>query len=165
MFLAQTYPKLKLVVQDLPGVEESFNTTVPEELKPRVSFQTHDFFTTQPVAADVYFFKAILHDWPDKYASKILGALVPSMRPGSRIVLCEGIFPPPGSKQWLSLPLPVQRAMSMMDLQMLVLFNAKQRTVEDWKNVIMGADKRLELVNVYKLQGNTFGILEIVFNG
>jgi hypothetical protein len=144
-------------------VEEAFNANVPPELRSRITFQAHDFLTPQPVVADVYFFKAILHDWPDKYASKILGALVPSLRSGSRIIMCEGIFPPPGSKQWRSLPLPVQRFLSVMDLQMFVLFNAKQRTVEDWKKVLREADCRFELEKVYRLHGSPFGILEIVF--
>ncbi|KAK1770138.1 O-methyltransferase-domain-containing protein [Phialemonium atrogriseum] len=163
--LAQTYPKLKFVIQDLPPVEEAFNGNVPEELRPRISFHPHDFFTPQPIAADVYFFKAILHDWPDKYASKILGALVPAMKPGARIILCEGVFPPTDSEEWRSLPLTSQRTLSAMDLQMLVLFNAKQRTVEDWRKLVADADSRLELANVYRLPGSAFGLLEIAFRG
>lgn len=156
---------LKLVVQDQPSVEESFNANVPPELSSRISFHPHDFFATQPVAADVYFFKAILHDWPDKYAAMILAALIPSMRPGARIVLCEGVFPAASGREWHSLPLPAQRTLSAMDLQMLVLFNAKQRTVEDWEKLVKQADSRLELDNIYRLPRSAFGVLQLVFRG
>lgn len=169
--LAQNYPKLKVIVQDLPRVQEAFDNNVPSELRSRISFQAHDFFTPQPVAADVYFFKAILHDWPDEYAARILANLVPAMRPGTRVVLCEGVFPASrgggggGDKGWQSLPLPSQRALSSMDLQMLVLFNSKQRTVDDWRQLVSTADARFELVNVYRRLGTPFGLIEVVFRG
>lgn len=87
------------------------------------------------------------------------------MQPGTRIILCEGVFPPTDSEEWRSLPLTSQRTLSAMDLQMLVLFNAKQRTVEDWGKLVADADSRLELANVYRLPGSAFGLLEIAFRG
>ena len=70
---------------------------IPEELKSRVELTTHDFFTPQPVRAEVYFFRWIFHNWSDTYAIKILQALVPAMKPGARVLIADGVLPVPGS--------------------------------------------------------------------
>jgi ubiquinone/menaquinone biosynthesis C-methylase UbiE len=94
--LARKYPKLTYIVQDLPNVVAS--AKVPYGLEEQVSFMAHDFFADQPVKeADVYFFKWIFHDWPDKYCIKILKALIPALKKGARIVVNEFIVPPPGA--------------------------------------------------------------------
>lgn len=82
------------MVQDRPEVAEAFATAVPDELKSRVTFQGHDFFTPQVLNADVFFIKMNLHDWPDKYASQILRNLLPQLKTGGRILLCEVVSPP-----------------------------------------------------------------------
>jgi len=155
-----------LVVQDRPKVEKSFQDNVPSDLATRVTFQAHDFFKEQPLAADVYFMKSILHDWPDKHSIKILRALLPAMKPGARVILCEGIAPPiDGGEDWEKLPLMAKRMLAAADLQMLVGFNAKQRSIDDWKELLKMADERFELANTFFLPGSASGILEIVFRG
>lgn len=52
-----------------------------------------DFFTQQPVTADVYYFRSIFHNWADKYCIRILQNLVPALKPGARIVIHERILP------------------------------------------------------------------------
>ena len=64
MAIAQKYPEVKCVIQDIPSVVAEAHKSVPPELKDRVSFMTHDFFTEQPVkGAEVYLMRWILHDW------------------------------------------------------------------------------------------------------
>lgn len=162
MQLAKSFPNLRFIVQDLPQVEQAFQANIPSSLTSRVTFQAHDFFTTQNVVADVYFMKAILHDWPDKYAVKILQGLVAAMKPGSRIILCEAVAP--SGKEAHLIPLPVQRLISAVDLQMLVAFNSKERTLDNWKSLVAKTDNRLELTNVFS-PGNGWSLLEIVFHG
>lgn len=88
--LAGATSQLKFVVQDLPGTVEEGEKLLPAELKDRITFMAHDFLTPQPIRdADVYFFRFILHNWSDKYASQILGNLVPAMKKGSRVVIYE----------------------------------------------------------------------------
>ena len=162
--LSQNYPNLKLIVQDLPTVEQAFRAYVPTELTSRIAFHAHDFFNPQPVVADVYFMKAVLHDWPDKYAIKVLRALLPALRHGARVILCENCLPPKyNEKGDKVMPLPVERMMTSLDLQMLVALNSKERTVHEWKNLLMQADKRFELVNVATFPGTAWGLLEVVF--
>ena len=94
--LTAAFPNLTCIVQDLPGVV-SGAPRPPPDLVDRVSFQAHDFFSRQPVhGAAVYFFRYVFHDWPDKYCVRILRALAPAMREGSRIVINEFCVPEPG---------------------------------------------------------------------
>jgi hypothetical protein len=92
-----THPEAKsatFIVQDLPDIVAAGQSILPEQLQGRVSFQAHDFFTEQPVqGADVYLLSSVLHDWPDKYAARILKALVPACRTGARIVINERLVP------------------------------------------------------------------------
>jgi hypothetical protein len=89
--IAAKFPELKFIVQDLEGQGKVL--VVPEDLHGRVTFQAHDFFTDQPVSADAYILRFILHDWPDNQASEILRRLIPALKPGKRIILIETIMP------------------------------------------------------------------------
>lgn len=96
--LARTHSHLTYVVQDLPNVVAA--AKIPDDLaeEQRLSFMAHDFFTEQPVKnAHVYFFKWILHDWPDKYCIRILRALIPALQKGARVVVNEFVVPSPGT--------------------------------------------------------------------
>ena len=94
--LADQFPNIEsITVQDLPAVTAV--STVPERLRGRLRFESHDFFTEQTArGAAVYFLRWVLHDWSDAYALRIIKALVPAMRPGSRVVVNEFCLPEPG---------------------------------------------------------------------
>lgn len=95
--LARKFPSLRLIVQDRPEVVEQGVGRLPQELRHRVAFMAHDFFSEQIVKnADVYFMRFILHDWSDKYAIKILKCLVPALKKGSRVLAQEHVLPAPG---------------------------------------------------------------------
>jgi hypothetical protein len=55
--------------------------------------RSSDFFTPQPVAADVYYFRSIFHNWADKYCVEILRSLVPALKKGARIIIHERVLP------------------------------------------------------------------------
>lgn len=158
--LARHNPKLKCIVQDLPERAEGFAALVPADLKSRVTFQPHDFFTPQPVhGADVYFFRYILHDWADTHALRILRALLPALKPGARIIVVETVIQPHGKT-----PLYMERIVTALDLQMLVAVNAKERTYDDWRRLFAEADPRFELRKVHQPLGCATGLIEVVFN-
>ena len=53
----------------------------------------HDFFTAQPRhSADVFILRAILHDWSDAYALKILKHLRIAAKPETRLVILEQLI-------------------------------------------------------------------------
>lgn len=78
--LALHYSSIKFIIQDRAEVVTSSEDSLPSDLNSRISFQTCDFMTLQPIkAADVYFLRHILHDWPDLVSVKILQHIVPAM--------------------------------------------------------------------------------------
>jgi hypothetical protein len=92
--IVRRFPNVKCIIQDLPGTIAA----APQlpEFEDRVSFMAHDFFEEQPVkGAEVYLLRWVLHDWSDKYAIKILQALVPALRKSSRVIIMEAILPDP----------------------------------------------------------------------
>ena len=93
--IARRLLEIKCVVQDLPEVISG--ASAPDDLNGRVTFMAHDFFTEQPVkGADVYHLRWILHDWPDKYATRILQNLIPALKKGAKILVSEMCLPSHG---------------------------------------------------------------------
>ncbi|KAK8155036.1 O-methyltransferase-domain-containing protein [Phyllosticta citrichinensis] len=157
--IAKKNPDLTFVIQDLESVIEEANTTVvsslPSDLANRVSFQAYDFLEEdQPVKdADVYFFSMILHNWPDKYAAKILKKTVDAMKPGARIFILDSMVPEPGR-----IPLGQEKVLRCLDLAMKNLQNARERDAQDWEALFAQADPRLKLDKVYNLPGSVLSL-------
>lgn len=69
-----------------------------EELRQRVKFMEHDMFTEQPVKdADVYFWRCVLHNWPDDMVVEALRAVAPAMKSGARILIYDHGLADPGT--------------------------------------------------------------------
>ncbi|KAK7515490.1 hypothetical protein IWZ03DRAFT_298206, partial [Phyllosticta citriasiana] len=112
----------------------------PPELKSRVSYQAQEIFTEQKFkGADVYFFSKTFHDWSDEYCIQIRRNLVPAMNEGSRVVINEwGVFLSP-----LSLMEKLTDAtLRFTGFTMLCAHNGKERTKEEWKQLLKAADER-----------------------
>jgi hypothetical protein len=87
-------------------------------------------------SGDVYVLGAILHDWDDEHAARILRAIRTSAPPGARLVIRDAVIPPgndPHGNKWL-------------DLLMLVLLRGRERTEEQWKSLL--ADSDFEVVSI-----------------
>ena len=95
--IAQRYENLNFLVQDQETIISGSSSKVPTELTSRVKFMAHDFFTEQPVQADLYYFRWIFHNWSDKYCVKLLTALIPGLRPGARILVHDVCLPEVGT--------------------------------------------------------------------
>jgi len=81
------------VVQDL----HTEGNEIPEHLKERITFQDHDMLTPQPVKdADVYFWRAVLHNHPDTVVLKSLQSLIPALKPGAEIIIQDFGLTEPG---------------------------------------------------------------------
>ncbi|KAL1797677.1 hypothetical protein ACET3X_004283 [Alternaria dauci] len=161
--LATKFPNLKIVVQDLPEVAPVFEKEFPPELKSRVSFRTHNLFDPQPVQADIYVLKWILHGWPDVESVKILQALRPALRPGDRVLFIDYVGKQePSDKE---LPRRIQGFGTATDLRMMAIFNAKERPVEAWKEIFKQADERYEVVRVEADPLSFMCVLEAVWQG
>jgi ubiquinone/menaquinone biosynthesis C-methylase UbiE len=95
-------PTVQCVVQDRAEVISQAEQALPVNLQGCIRFQTHDFFQSQPVhGADVYLLRHVLHDWSNKYARKILQALIPALKPGAKVVLNDRVIPGYGEAHYL----------------------------------------------------------------
>ncbi|RDW94052.1 uncharacterized protein DSM5745_01374 [Aspergillus mulundensis] len=156
--LAHQFPNLQFVVQDMPEVIAGAAEALPEDLQGRVKFQAHDFFTEQKVHADVYLLRNILHNWSDTYSIRILRALIPALRPGSRIVLHDYILPQPGTMSRMK-----EMAVRDMDLIMLTLCNSRERQEADRIELFKKADSRFSNIKMWTPHGAALSIIEVVW--
>lgn len=164
MVLARNYPDLTITVQDLPEVKPKFEANLPAELKSRVSFMAHNFFEPQPIQADIYLIKLILHDWPDREAVQILQGLVPAMKPGARVVFMDHVGKQ-GEPDGPPLPRSIQQMGTATDLRMMALFAAKERPVKAWKHIFRAADERFDIVRVEANPLTFMVVIEAVWRG
>jgi 6-hydroxytryprostatin B O-methyltransferase len=125
-------------VQDLEGAITSGAASLPASLQERITFEVHDMFTPQT-------HRHILHDWPDDWAVKILKNLVPALKPSSRIIISDSVIPPPDQLHGLH-----ERFVRYLDLQMMVLHNARERTEGDFAELLRRADERLRIKKVWR---------------
>lgn len=165
--IARAFPNPKFVVQDLPEIVSGAQNQIGVEktIASRVSFLPHDFFTAQPVKhAEVYFLRMILHNYSDKYAVKILHQLMPAMRKGpggSKLLIADQIMHPMrGSSSWDSsgtvsadIAASDENWMRFLDLQMLIMLNAKEREMVDWEALFRRASEGRE-EGVLKVTGH-----------
>ncbi|KAH5554022.1 hypothetical protein HBI26_235210 [Parastagonospora nodorum] len=144
--LARKFPNLKIVVEDLPEVATVFEKEFPHDLRDRVSFKTHNMFDPQPVSADIYMLKWVLHDWPDVESVAVLRALIPALKPGARILFIDYVGKRSPSE--IVLPRSIEAHGTATDLRMMTMFNAAERPAEAFKEIFEKADERFEVKRV-----------------
>ena len=157
--LAKEFPRLEFVVQDLPEtLINAKNASDPsnEITTSQIRFMSHDFFQPEPITdADVYLLRMIIHDWPDTDAVKILRNLKHALKkPGARIIIMDTVLPQPGT-----IPILQERQLRVRDLTMMQVFNAKERELQDWKQLLQKAG--LQLLHVEQPSGSNMGILHV----
>ncbi|KDQ09293.1 hypothetical protein BOTBODRAFT_164961 [Botryobasidium botryosum FD-172 SS1] len=167
--LLEHIPHLNLVIQDLPPLIEEgrkfWAEKNPKALKSgQVKLQVHDFFEAQPVVgADVYHLRAILHDWADPLAIKILRNIRHAATSTSKLVIRDQLIayacdaPPsaiPGA-QIDPAPTPLlpnwglaSSTNYIFDIHMLTCCNGKERTLDDW--ISLFDQSGWKLVRVYR---------------
>ncbi|KAK5991844.1 O-methyltransferase VdtC [Cladobotryum mycophilum] len=133
--LAPLMPEAKFIVQDNnTGSLEMGRQAVENDsdLKSRISFTEYDFFTPQPVQADVYIYRHIMHDWNDEDSTKILSSLLPALKPGARVLISEGTLPPPPATRLNTL---ASKMIRIEDSFMLGAHDARERSVADFESL------------------------------
>ena len=88
-----------------------------------------DFFTAVPPGADVYVLSRILHDWDDPDAQRILTTCRNAMTTTSRLLVVEAILPERARDR----PAAIR-----MDLHMLLLLGARERTESEFRRLLAG---------------------------
>ncbi|KAF2172650.1 hypothetical protein M409DRAFT_16612 [Zasmidium cellare ATCC 36951] len=162
MALAEKYPSLRFEVQDLPETVVVGAEKCPEDLKKRVAFRAHDFMTPQPshsVPNDesiAYFARFILHDWSDKYATKIVQQLAYNLRPQDRIILNEVVVPEQGKEDR-----EIERRMHDRDLLMLMNLNGRERTKSAFEGIFASVEPKLKLQRIHRPEQGELSLIEV----
>ncbi|KAK7700141.1 hypothetical protein SLS64_011160 [Diaporthe eres] len=156
--LLKRHPHFKghVVVQDLEEVVK-FAPALDG-----MKFQGHDFFTPQPVqgeshlnewtpkrssltiscevqGARFYYLRTILHNWDDDRSVEILRNLVPALGPDSQILIDEMAVPNTEAHIWPS----------VQDLLMMMAFGARERTLDDWTELLGRAGLKIVDIKTY----------------
>jgi len=103
-------------------------------LEERCECVVGDFFEAIPPGADAYLLSRVIHDWDDAEAQRILTTCRKAMPIGARLLLVEAILPERAQEG----PEAVR-----MDVHMLMLFSARERTNVQYGRLL--ADAGLEL--------------------
>ncbi|KAG7434023.1 O-methyltransferase [Fusarium oxysporum f. sp. raphani] len=122
-------PKGVLVLQDLPEIIER------ADVDEKITAMAHDFFKPQPVKGSrAYFMHAVVHDWPDAQAIQSLQSTKDAMTKGySKLFVYDIVLPPTGASI----------SQTTMDVQMLSLLSASERTKNQWEELLTGAGLKI----------------------
>ncbi|KAI9568006.1 O-methyltransferase-domain-containing protein [Boletus coccyginus] len=166
--LAQRYKHIQVTIHDLPEAlvqartvwEKDYPEAVQEN---RIEFSALDFFTQIPVVGkDIYYLRSVIHNWSDQRAALILRNLRQALGPNSRILIhdyvlrglsrqqaeTESAFPGTAVAPEPLLPnFGVGNIrMYQQDVSMLVIQNAKERTLQNVLELSTPAGLKLEKV-------------------
>ena len=103
--------------------------------------------------------KQVLHDWSDKYAIKILAPLLPHLKSGSRLLLCDSILPSADAP----LPSTMRRLLACSDFQVMCGLGGLERTLEQWKTLLQQVDPGLRVTYVSNVPGSIHNFIEVKF--
>lgn len=139
------HPHLRGIVFDQPSVvAEAEALLASAGLTDRTEAVGGSFFDSVP-AADVYLLKAILHDWNDEDSIRILRTIRAAVRSDARLLIIELVLGGPNED------LPGK----LMDLHMLVMPGGRERTRDEWRELLAAGGWQLEgtrpLVNAWQL--------------
>ena len=117
---------LEAVLFDRPAAIEPARAFLGE----RASFVVGDFFETVPAGADAYLLSRVLHDWDDADALRILRVCREAMSAEARLLVVDAILPERAVDQ----PFAIR-----MDLHMLLLLGARERTEAEFRDLLARA--------------------------
>lgn len=124
------------VLYDLPSVVAGAPPLLESMgVASRVQVEPGNFFDRVP-AGDCYVAKAIIHDWQDDDARRILANIRASMAPNARVLLYEAVVGPPNKASFGKL----------LDLEMLVTAGGRERTADEFRALLASAGLRLERI-------------------
>jgi hypothetical protein len=108
----------------LPEAQATFDGA---GLSARAQCVAGDFFIDVPSDADMYVLSRVLHDWDDADAVRILRTCRKRMPPNSRLLIVEAVLPERAADN---------PAVILMDLHMLLLLGARERTLQEYAELL-----------------------------
>ncbi|KAF7377776.1 4-O-methyltransferase 1 [Mycena sanguinolenta] len=153
----ETRQSLSPPTKEITEGEKFWAESAPELIESgRVKLQVHNFFEPQPVKdAAMYFMRVVIHDWPDVTAKEIMANTRKAGGKESKLVLFDLVMPyaceTPGAPPVPSPLLPnlgIAGAgfVTNLDIEMMTVFNGKERTVDQFRALGEATGWKLEEV-------------------
>ncbi|TRM63597.1 O-methyltransferase-domain-containing protein [Schizophyllum amplum] len=169
--LAKNCPDLKVVLQDLPGVIEDAKKWWDENAQDavrtgQVTLEAHSFFDPQPSRnVGVFLLKQVLHDWSNLYSARILRHLRTAASETTKLVIMDDLLSfacrEPSDESLSAIPgaVPSEAPEPLLanygaahefgyttDLMMYFGFNAQERNVRQFQNLLRSTGWKLTTV-------------------
>jgi len=132
--LLEALPDLRGTLADQQAVaDEAQEAFAASGLADRTTSVPCDFFVSVPEGADVYTIANVLHDWDDGDALSILRTVRAATPDHARLLVIEHVLDAPGRS------FEELRDLHLVDLHMLVMFGARERTQEEYDGLLTEA--------------------------
>jgi O-methyltransferase/methyltransferase family protein len=132
--LLAEHPALHGVVFDQAHVVGNARTVLAEAgVADRCKLVAGSFFERVPSGGDAYVLKSIIHDWDDGKSVAILRVVRQAMTEDGTLLLIERIVDPPNAG-WRT---------KFSDLNMLVMPDGRERTIDEWETLLEEAGYKL----------------------
>lgn len=130
------HPRTRGTLFDQPEVVRAPVHLDRAALRERFTTRGGDFFEAVPTGGDAYILKRILHDWSDEQCVRILRRCRAAMSARARLLVVDAVVPAGNA------PHPGK----VMDILMMVLAEGRERTEDDFRELLGKADLRLTSV-------------------
>ena len=130
--LLEVYPDMRGVLFDQPHVVDGVAADIERDVAARLAIVAGSFFESVPDGGDAYLLKAIIHDWEDAEAVRILESCRRAARSGASVLIVERELGEPNSD-------PVVK---FGDLNMLVNPGGCERTTDELASLMSSAGFR-----------------------
>jgi hypothetical protein len=135
--ILRRHRRLRGILFDQPQViQAAAASPFLRDVAKRCHLEAGSFFDAVPAGADGYLMKYIVHDWDDEDALCILRACRKAMAPGGRVLLVEHVLRPGNAPDFGKL----------LDANMLVLLGGRERTREEYRELLARAALRLRRI-------------------
>ena len=134
--ILRRHPLARGVLFNLPSVIDSARAALEEAFGDRMDLVPGDFFQGVPPGGDVYILKNIIHDWDDKRSGDILASCRRAMTRPSILLIIEYVVRS-GRQPCLA---------RMADVHMMVRTGGRNRTEEEWRELLTDSGLRLREV-------------------
>jgi hypothetical protein len=136
--ILKAHPELRGVLADLPHTLERARqcSLLGGELASRTTMRPCDFFREVPSGCRAYVMKHVIHDWDDEHAQNILANCRRAVPADGALLLVEWVLPEGNAPS----------AGKFADVVMLLMTGGKERTLEEYRQLLRRAGFRLNQV-------------------
>ena len=135
--ILESFPDSRGILFDMPHVVRDGAAMIKARgLTDRVTIEAGSFFESVPAGGDAYMLSHIIHDWSEDLCLSIFGNCRRVMNPDTRLLIIEMVLPSGNT------PHPGK----MLDMMMLVGPGGRERTAEEYDELLSKANLRLTRV-------------------